>query len=115
MFYELRTYRLKTGTLPLYLKLVEEEGIAIQSAHLGGLAGYFFTEIGPQNEIVHMWAYPNLDERERRRSALMRDARWLAFIPKIQALIESMDSKILRPASFSPLPGGAPPKNSVEM
>ena len=38
MFYELRTYRLKTGTVPRYLKLVEEEGIAIQSAYLGGLS-----------------------------------------------------------------------------
>ena len=105
MFYELRTYRLKTGTVPLYLKLVEEEGIAIQSAHLGGLAGYFATEIGPQNEIVHIWAYRSLDERERRRAALMCDERWLAFIPKIQALIETMETKILRPTAFSPLPG----------
>ena len=105
MFYELRTYRLKTGTVPLYLKLVEEEGIAIQSAHLGGLAGYFATEIGPQNEIVHIWAYSSLEERERRRAALMRDDRWLAFIPKIQALIETMETKIMRPAPFSPLPG----------
>ncbi len=105
MFYELRSYRLKTGTVPLYLKLVEEEGIAIQSAYLGGLAGYFATEIGPLNEIVHIWAYTSLDERERRRAALMRDARWLAFLPKIQALIETMETKILRPAPFSPLPG----------
>ena len=105
MFYELRTYRLKTGCVPRYLKLVEEEGIAIQIAHLGGLAGYFATEIGPQNEIVHIWAYASLDDRERRRDALMRDDRWLAFIPKIQALIETMETKILRPAPFSPLPG----------
>ena len=109
MFYEMRTYRLKTGTVPLYLKLVEEEGISIQSAHLGGLVGYYATEIGPQNEIVHIWAYPSLDERERRRAALMRDEHWLAFIPKIQALIEAMETKILRPAPFSP-----PPSHIVE-
>ena len=30
MIYEMRTYRLRTGTVPAYLKLVEEEGIAIQ-------------------------------------------------------------------------------------
>lgn len=111
MLYELRTYRLKTGTVPAYLKLVEDEGIAIQQAHLGGLAGYFSTEIGPQNEIVHLWAYPSLDERERRRAALMQDARWLAFLPKIQALIETMETKILRAAPFSPLPGNAPTPN----
>ncbi len=103
---EMRTYRLKTGVVPAYLKLVEEEGIAIQVSHLGQLAGYYATEIGPQNEVVHLWAYASLDEREARRAALMRDPRWLAFIPKIQALIETMDTKILRPAAFWPRPGG---------
>jgi len=102
MFYELRTYRLKTGAVPLYLKLVEEEGIAVQAAHLGNLAGYYTTEIGPLNEIVHIWAYASLDDRERRRAGLMRDPRWLEFIPKIQVLIETMETKILRPAPFSP-------------
>ena len=55
------------------------------------------------NEIVHIWAYASLDDRERRRAALARP-RWVAFIPKIQALIEEMESKILKPAPFSPLP-----------
>jgi hypothetical protein len=44
MIYELRTYRLKTGAVPTYLRLVEEEGIAIQKVHLGRLVGYFFSE-----------------------------------------------------------------------
>ena len=52
MFYEIRTYRLKNGTIPQYLKVVEEEGIAIQKAHLGNLVGYFFSEIGTINEIA---------------------------------------------------------------
>ena len=102
MFYEHRCYRLKTGAVPAYLKLVEEEGIAIQKSHLGDLVGYWFTEVGPQNEITHIWAYPSLDERERRRAALAADPAWQAFIPKIQALIESMETKILKPAAFSP-------------
>ena len=35
--------------------------------------------------------------------ALAQDARWVAFAPKIQALIEEMENKILKPAPFSPL------------
>lgn len=82
MFYEIRTYRLRNGAIPTYLKVVEEEGIAIQRKHLGELVGYFFSEIGPINEIVHIWAYPSLDERERRRAALMNDAAWRIFFPR---------------------------------
>ena len=103
MVYEMRTYRLKTGALPEYLRLVEAEGIAIQKEHLGSLVGYFFSEIGRLNEIVHVWAYASLDDREQRRAALAQDARWVAFAPKIQALIEEMENKILKPAPFSPL------------
>jgi hypothetical protein len=69
MYYEIRTYRIKTGALPVYLKLVEEEGIALQKQYLGELVGYFYSEIGPLNQIVHIWAYPSLDEREARRTA----------------------------------------------
>jgi hypothetical protein len=103
MIYEIRTYRLKTGSVPAYLKHVNDEGIAIQSAHLGHLIGYFFSEIGPLNQIVHIWAYQDLMDREVRRKALMEDARWREFLPKIQPLIEEMESKIMRPAEFSPL------------
>jgi|SRR5690349_9714166 len=103
MFYEVRTYRIKTGAVPAYLKLVEEEGIELQKRYLGQLVGYFYSEIGPLNQIVHIWAYPSLDERERRRAALAEDADWRAFAPKIQVLMEEMESKIMKPVSFSPL------------
>lgn len=103
MIYEERTYRLKTGTVPEYLRLVEEEGIAIQAGHLGRLIGYFSCDIGPLNQIVHIWAFASLEDRERRRAHLWADPAWQAFIPKIQALIETMECKILTPARFSPL------------
>ncbi|PXX50524.1 NIPSNAP family protein [Aquitalea magnusonii] len=103
MYYEIRTYRIKTGALPAYLKLVEEEGIALQKQYLGELVGYFYSEIGPLNQIVHIWAYPGLDERETRRAALAADPAWVAFAPKIQALLEEMESKIMKAAAFSPL------------
>lgn len=107
MFYEIRTYRLRNGSIPAYLKVVEEEGIAIQRKHLGDLVAYFFSEIGPINEIVHIWAYPSLDERERRRAALMEDPDWRAFLPKIRDLIEVAENKIMKAARFSPVGGSA--------
>jgi hypothetical protein len=100
MFYEIRTYRLKNGAIPSYLQSVGDEGIAVQKSHLGRLVGYFFSEIGPINEIVHIWAYDSLDDREARRARLAADPAWLAFLPKIRDLIEVADSKIMKPAPF---------------
>ena len=103
MMYEMRTYRMKTGSVPAYLKIIGEEGIAIQKSYLGQLVGYFFSEIGPLNEIVHVWAYADLADRETRRTALAGDPRWQAVLQKIVPLIETMENKILKGAPFSPL------------
>jgi len=108
MYYEIRTYRLKNGSLAEYLNAVEDTGIAIQIRHLGHLVGYFSSEIGPINEIVHIWAYPSLDERQQRRAALAADPEWQAFLPRITGLIETADNKIMQPAAFSPLGGSRP-------
>lgn len=78
MIVEERIYSLNIGAVPQYLKLYEEEGLAIQRPILGRMVGYFHTEIGPQHQIVHLWAYRDLAGTRRaprkaaRRSALDR-------------------------------------------
>lgn len=108
MFYEVRTYRLKNGAIAEYLKVVGEEGIAIQKKHLGNLAGYFYSEIGPVNEIVHIWGFSSLDDRQARRARLAADPDRQAFLPRIRDLIVTADNKIMSPAAFSPLGGNVP-------
>lgn len=103
MFIEIRTYRLKNGTVPAYLAAVAE-GIEIQRSHLGTLVGYYASEIGPINEIVHIWAFASLDDRDARRGRLNADPAWQAFLPRIRDLIEAAETKIMKPAAFSPVP-----------
>jgi len=102
MYIEIRTYQLKNGSLPIYLKAVEQTGIAIQQKHLGRLIGYYSSEIGAINEIVHIWAYSSLDDRQKRRANLANDPDWQAFLPQIAPLIERAENKIMLPAVFSP-------------
>ena len=103
MLYEMRTYRLKNGTVPDYLNAVGQEGIQIQKKHLGNLVGYFHSEIGVINQIVHIWAYQDLNDREDRRIRLAADPDWQAFLPRITGLIEVAENTILKPTTFSPL------------
>lgn len=108
MFYEIRTYRLKNGSIAEYLQVVGETGITIQKKHLGQLVGYFYSEIGPVNEIVHIWAFTSLDDREERRARLMADPDWQAFLPCIRDLIEVAENKIMKPATFWSTDGSPP-------
>jgi hypothetical protein len=50
MIYELRTYTLKPGTLPEYLKHHEETGRPIRGDRYGTLVGGWTTEFGTLNQ-----------------------------------------------------------------
>ncbi len=102
MIVEQRTYRFKAGKVPTFMEIYEAKGLEIQKRILGNLIGYFVTEIGPLNETVHLWGYDSLDDRTARRAALMADPDWRAFLAQIVPLLETQESKIMLPTSFSP-------------
>ncbi len=103
MIVEQRTYTLHPGKVPEYLRNYESEGMAIQTRILGRMVGYFTTEIGPLNQIIHMWGYDSFEERAKRRAQMAADPGWKAYIAKIQPLIQTQETKILIPTSFSPI------------
>lgn len=103
MLVELRTYSLRPGAVASFLELYEAGPIEIQRAALGKLLGYFITETGVLNTIVHMWGYADLEDRQRRRDALANDPEWKKFLAAVMPLIESQQSVFLRPTGFSPI------------
>lgn len=103
MIVEERSYHLYTGKVAEYLRLYEEEGMAIQVEILGHLIGYFTVDVGELSTVVHLWGYESYAERERRRAALAAHPGWQAYVEKVQPLIHTQVSRILVPAPFSPL------------
>ena len=103
MIVEERIYRIRNGCMSRYLKLVQDEGLPLQQPVLGNLLGYFTTEIGALSQVVHWWGYADLEDRRVRRQQLAADPRWQEFAPKIQACMDTMENKILKPTGFSPL------------
>jgi hypothetical protein len=99
---EQRTYTLKPMTVGEWLKRYQEEGLDIQRPILGTLVGYFFTEFGALNQVVHLWAFEDHADRDRRRAALKADTRWAKYLSSVGPLIVAQESRILIPAPFSP-------------
>jgi len=102
MIVEQRTYTLFPGKVPEYMKLYEEEGLAIQAPILGNLLGWYYTDFGPQNQIVHVWGYKSYEDRDKRRATLHASPEWKAFLQKILPLIRHQENKTLLPAAWSP-------------
>jgi hypothetical protein len=102
MVYEMRVYTLQPGKTAAFQELIEKEALPIISKY-SKLVGWWSTEIGALNEVVHIWAYEDMNHRERSRKAQGEDTQLQAFRPKAQAMIVSQYNKILVPANFSPL------------
>ncbi|MCC7048034.1 MAG: NIPSNAP family protein [Alphaproteobacteria bacterium] len=103
MIVDERTYTLYPGKVAELFKLYEAEGMPVQTRILGRMIGFFQTEIGTLNQIVHLWAYDSFEERQRRRTALFQDQQWLAYMAKARPLLMKMENRILVPAPFSPI------------
>ena len=102
MIYELRTYTLKPGAVPEFLELFDKEVGPIMSKYQN-LVGYWYTEIGELNQVVHLWASEDLEHRAKQRAQLSKDPDLVKLLPKIAAMQVHLENKILVPASFSPL------------
>lgn len=101
MIVELRTYVLHPGRQAEFLRRMQEEGIAIERPILGRMLGFYTSDIGTLNQVVHLWGYDSHAERDARRARLAADARWLAFVPTVLPMIRDMDNRILKPAPFA--------------
>lgn len=100
MIIEHRTYTLHPGKTAAYFSHYTSEGLAVQLEYLPNPIGYYTTELGTLNQVIHMWAYEDLNDRMRRRALLKQDPRWTTYVQKILPLIQQQESKILVPASF---------------
>ncbi|HVL56692.1 MAG TPA: NIPSNAP family protein [Burkholderiaceae bacterium] len=101
MIIDHRTYTLHPGKINEFLKIYGSEGYAIQTEHLGAPFGWFTSmDIGPLNQVVHLWRYDSLADREQRRAKLAADPRWQAYLAKVMPLMMQMENKILNPAPF---------------
>ena len=63
MVYEERIYTIRPGKMAEYLRNYEELGLPIQLEVIGNLIGFFRTEVGGLNKVVHIWGYDSLDDR----------------------------------------------------
>jgi hypothetical protein len=100
MFVEERMYLLHPGKVPEYFRIYETEGMPTQLKHLPHMVGYYATEMGMQNLVVHMWAYDDLNQRDACRAAMQADPAWKEYTAKIRPLIITQETRIMKPAPF---------------
>ncbi|MHB2167990.1 NIPSNAP family protein [Alsobacter sp. R-9] len=102
MIVEKRTYTLRPGTMAEFLAIYEAEGLPIHTKYLTML-GYFTSDIGPQNQVITLWSFDSMADREERRARLYADPAWLAVLAKTVPMVQAAENVILKPTRFSPI------------
>ena len=99
MIYEVRTYDLKPHSLPEVEKRFAEAYETRKK--FSQLAAFWHTEIGPLNQIIHVWPYKDLEERGRIRDTAVKEGagKWP---PKTAEFLVRQRSEIFMQFSFSP-------------
>ena len=94
MIYEIRTYNLKPGKVADY-EANFAEAYPVREKY-SPLYGFWHTEIGPLNQLVHIWAYESLQHRAEVRAAAAKDAsgKWP---PHASDLVLTQENDILMP------------------
>jgi hypothetical protein len=98
MFVEQRIYSMVPGGTAEYIQTYEACGRAVQERILGPMLGYYTREVGELNQLIYFWQFDSMNERSRRRQALMADAEFKVFRGKIRHLLVRQENTILVPA-----------------
>lgn len=101
MIIDLRTYTLRPGTMQRFLELYARDGRAIQTSYLGEPIGHFVSEVGDLNQLVHLWRYDDLADRDRRRAALDVDPDWIAYRKGSVDMLVHQHNTVLTEVDFS--------------
>ena len=97
MLYEVRTYRLKPRSQNEVIKRFGE-AYEDRKQH-SEISAFFYSDIGPLNEIIHIWPYKNLADRTEIRAKAAASPNWP---PHISEFLDEQLSEIFIPFPFTP-------------
>ena len=95
MIYEVRSYRLKPRSVPQFLDVFGEA--YEKRKEFSPLSAFLFTEVGPLNEVIHIWPYESYAERDRIRAEAVKAGNWP---PKGADFIVDQKSEVYTPFPF---------------
>ena len=122
--FELRTYQLELGYNPipklighmvegLPSKLASDPGV-VSGGGGGGdgdddhqpkgrLVFMGYSDVGKLNQFVELWRYPSFQDHILVREGARTADKWRKTIGEIAPMVQMFDTKLVKPASFSPL------------
>jgi len=101
MIVDVRTYTLVPRKTPQFLKAFETHALPIMARHGFELMGFYTSQIGALNQVLHLWRYESLAELEKKRAARDADPAWGEYLALTEGLVMLQENKIMRPMPYA--------------
>ena len=105
MIVDMRIYSTRPGKLAAFVALYKDYAWPLQQKYLGRCLGWYTVAEGPLNQVVHLWAYDSMADREARRGAMATDPAWGEYLRRSEeaGLLVAQENRFLKPTDFSPV------------
>jgi hypothetical protein len=97
-----RIYTITLRKMPEFLDVFNRLAMPILMQTLGHPVGFYTSLVGPQNQFVHLWAYDDLADYERRCLARDTHPDFPAYLRASAHLITAQETRLIRAV---PMPG----------
>jgi hypothetical protein len=102
---DLRTYTVALRRMSEFLEVFDRLAMPVQLRYLRPPIGFYTSAVGPLNQVVHLWAFEDMGDFERRHAARDRDPDWPAYLQASAHLITAQETRLLRRAPLAALAG----------
>ncbi len=91
-----RIYTIRLRKMNEFLDVFGKMAMPILLETLGNPLGAYVSQVGPQNQFVHLWGYVDLADYERRSRARDTHPRFADYLSASEHLIVAQETRLIR-------------------
>lgn len=98
-----RIYTIKLRKMGEFIEVFNRLAMPILLKTLGHPLGFYTSQVGPLNQFVHLWAYADLADYERRCNARDAHPDFPAYLAASEHLIVAQETRLIRQVQLQTL------------
>jgi hypothetical protein len=91
-----RIYTIRLRKMAEFLEVFDRLAMPILLETLGTPLGFYTSHVGPLNQFVHLWAYEDLADFERRSKARDAHPAFPAYLAASEHLIVAQETRLIK-------------------
>ena len=91
-----RIYTIALRKMPEFLDVFDRLAMPVLLETLGNPIGFYVSQVGPLNQLVHLWAYRDLADYEERSRKRDTHPDFPAYLAASEKLITAQENRLIK-------------------